>query len=616
MAIGRASANAVCLPDPSVSCRHCSLEREPDGSVKIRDLGSCNGTFVEGLPVRERVLRGGEEIRVGCSIFLFVPEEVEPGEARRCVPGTGAQGDLTKPGLITEEILCGQIEQLLEAPRILALPGAALATLLKVSIATQQAGDGPELARRLMSLLAEAIPADHAALWFGEADPQRCRQWFWWQRDESQPTPLLHWNDSVRESLAKGAALLFHRGDAPARVPQGDSSSPVYGSALAAPLYDDGDVLGGLYVSSTDPHVVFHGNHLCLVAAAGLLGGTALARLARTGARGAGTHCLGQAAPLMHDMVGESPAMKAVFAFIAKVAPTDSTVLLSGESGTGKELVARALHANSRRAAGPFLAINCAALPETLLESQLFGHEKGAFTGAIAQKKGMLEAARAGTVLLDEVGDLPPACQAKLLRVLQERQMVRLGGSRSIPVDIRVIAATNRDLRAEVEANRFREDLYYRLAVISLTLPPLRERREDIPLLAAYFASQLGQRVRGHPVELSPAAKRCLLAYEWPGNVRELENAIEHAVVLGATDSLLPEDLPEAVLEAAPASEIAGTYRGKVRSYKCDLIRKALERAAGNVTNAANALGVHPNYLHRLMRNLGVRAPGNQCKFR
>jgi Nif-specific regulatory protein len=311
-------------------------------------------------------------------------------------------------------------------------------------------------------------------------------------------------------------------------------------------------------------------------------------------------------------MLGESRAMREVHKLIAKAAPSNSTVLIRGESGTGKELVAQAIHRNSPRANKPFVAINCAALTETLLESEFFGHEKGAFTGAIAQKKGKLEVADGGTVFLDELGELAPALQAKLLRVLQEQQFERVGGVRPIKVDIRLLAATNRDLEAAIEQGGFRQDLYYRLNVVSLKLPPLRERREDIPLLASYFtakyAAQCKRAVRG----LAPETRVALIGYDWPGNVRELENAIERAVVLGASELILPEDLPETVLEAAsdsaslPSGDLS--YFEALKETKKRLVLEALDRAQRVHNDAARLLGMHPNNLHRLMKSLDLKS--------
>jgi transcriptional regulator with PAS, ATPase and Fis domain len=299
--------------------------------------------------------------------------------------------------------------------------------------------------------------------------------------------------------------------------------------------------------------------------------------------------------------------MRRLLETIERLAPQDSTVLILGESGTGKEMVARTLHRRSRRRDGPFVAINCAALSAALLESELFGHEKGAFTGAIELKKGKLELAKGGTVFLDEIGELAPELQAKLLRVLQEREFERVGGTKTLGLDIRLIAATNRDLAAEVKRRAFREDLFHRLNVIAVRTPPLRDRREDIAELARHFlaraSARCGRSVRG----ISIQAERQLAAYNWPGNVRELENAIERAVVLGVSDEIQPEDLPESVLESAGPPDLAGAYQLSVGDAKRECILRAWTQASGDYKAAAAALGVHPNSLLRMIRNLGLR---------
>ncbi|HEV3484989.1 MAG TPA: sigma 54-interacting transcriptional regulator, partial [Vicinamibacterales bacterium] len=314
----------------------------------------------------------------------------------------------------------------------------------------------------------------------------------------------------------------------------------------------------------------------------------------------------GRVALQAHDLVGDTPAMRAVYERIQKVAPADCTVLLCGETGTGKELAAHAIHENSPRARKPFIAVNCAALTESLLESELFGHEKGAFTGAVTQKKGKFEVADGGTLFLDEVGELAPALQAKFLRVLQHHAFERVGGTRTIKVNVRVVAATNADLEAAVAAGRFRQDLWYRINVVSIMMPPLRARREDIPLLAAHFVAKYA---RGRTVTLAPETLDALRAYEWPGNVRELENAIERAVVLGQSDRIVPEDLPEAILEASASlpGGAAARYHQSVIDAKRRLILDAIEQAGGNYTAAARLLGINPTYLHRLIRNLQLR---------
>jgi transcriptional regulator with PAS, ATPase and Fis domain len=311
-------------------------------------------------------------------------------------------------------------------------------------------------------------------------------------------------------------------------------------------------------------------------------------------------------AAIEHDLIGESPAMRAVYRVIARAAGTDATVIVRGESGTGKELVARALHDNSARSHGPFVAINCAALPEALLESELFGHERGAFTGAVAQQKGRLEIAHRGTVFLDEIGELAPALQAKLLRVLQDQILERVGARKGIPIDVRVIAATNRDLETAIANGSFRQDLYFRIKVVTVVVPPLRERREDIPLLTAYFVRKHAARCKRSVKGVSRGARELLSRYDWPGNVRELSNAIERAVVLGTSETIEAEDLPED-LHSDTVEASARGFHARVAAAKRSMIREALDQNRGSVAAAARALDLQVTYLHRLIRNLGLR---------
>jgi transcriptional regulator with GAF, ATPase, and Fis domain len=310
-------------------------------------------------------------------------------------------------------------------------------------------------------------------------------------------------------------------------------------------------------------------------------------------------------------IVGASTVVRRLLELVDRVAPRDTTVLITGESGTGKELIARALHKKSPRHERPFVAVNCAALGEHLFESELFGHEKGAFTGAIAQKKGRFELAQGGTIFLDEVGELALGLQAKLLRVLQEREFERVGGTQPHALDIRVVAATNKDLATDVADGKFREDLFHRLNVVNLESPALRDRKEDIPLLAKFFLQRSAERCKRVVHGLSPEAEAMVLAYDWPGNVRELENAMERAVVMGLSDWVLPEDLPEILLEAAPRD--SGTkYHSSVGRAKSDVILDAYEQGNFDYKQAAKLLGLHPNYLLRLVRNMGLREEINK----
>ena len=326
----------------------------------------------------------------------------------------------------------------------------------------------------------------------------------------------------------------------------------------------------------------------------------------------------------LHGMVGGAHAMQQIYELIDQVAPTDSTVLIQGESGTGKELVADAIHRSSRRPTGPFIKINCSALSESLLESELFGHVRGAFTGALHDKKGRFELAEGGTIFLDEVGDLSAHIQVKLLRVLQEREIERVGDARTIPIDVRILAATNRPLRQLVEDGTFREDLYFRLCVIPIVMPPLRDRRADIPDLAALFLRTFAERMKKPVESLSPDAMRALMNHAWPGNVRELQNAIEHGAVKSTGKLLLLEDLPPEIVEASARVRAMAGGRGQHAARhagdpvhamangrdsertEASRIREALQSVGGNRTRAAALLGIDRTTLWRKMKKLAI----------
>jgi DNA-binding NtrC family response regulator len=312
-------------------------------------------------------------------------------------------------------------------------------------------------------------------------------------------------------------------------------------------------------------------------------------------------------------IVGDSSQMREVLDVARRAAPSGATVLLLGESGTGKEVIARAIHRWSRRADQPFVVVNCVALSEELLESELFGHEKGAFTGAHQQKRGKLEVAHGGTVFLDEIGDIRSALQAKLLRVLQDQTFERVGGTRPIQTDVRFVAATNRDLRTAVRDGLFRLDLFYRLNVVSVTLPPLRERAGDVPALAQHFLERYRRELKRELRGLTPDTLTALRRYAWPGNVRELENVIERAAVLADGPDVTPRDLPgeirEAGLTEGMTPEAARTYHAAVEEFKRGLIASTLRRTSGNRTRAARLLGLQRTYLARLIRDLGLAGP-------
>lgn len=309
-------------------------------------------------------------------------------------------------------------------------------------------------------------------------------------------------------------------------------------------------------------------------------------------------------------MVGQSKAMKDVLELITKVAATRSTVLVTGESGTGKELVARAIHDLSDPKEFSFVAISCAGIPENLLESELFGHVEGAFTGAIADKMGFFELASEGTLLLDEIGDMPLALQTKLLRVLEQREFFRVGQTKRIPLRARIIAATNKDLRRLAEEGNFREDLFFRIAVLEIHLPALRERREDIPLLVEHFINKFNGELKRKCVSVDNDAVRRLLSYSWPGNVRELRNVIERAMILSHEECITEADLPPEIADTFQSSECSDDLRSATRAYEKEYIRRTLAAAGGNKEEAARRLRVNPSTLYRKMSELGISSDG------
>jgi transcriptional regulator with GAF, ATPase, and Fis domain len=612
--LGRQETCDIQVRDRAVSRQHCTIAFDGECFV-LRDLDSRHGTFVNGLPVRERALAPGDRIQVGGSLLLFTTgEDVATAMGPDDLTGLLDDGDHVAERTVSWS---PGAPQLATAALVEALaPGVArgraereLRALLQASEDLAALAGAEPLARRLLDLVFTVTPAARATLLlFDRAGAPEAA----FARDRAGriapftlSRTLLHAVVGERAAVLAGEVL---------HMPGLGQADSIRGerlqSLLAIPLHGCEATLGLLYADTRESAARFDEQHLALLAAASRLASLALGNIRRIEWLQAEARRLDAA--LDHGMVGESPRMQEVHRLLARVAATASTVLLRGESGTGKELAARALHHGSPRAGRPFVAINCATLSETLLESELFGHEKGAFTGAVERKLGKLEVADSGTVFLDEVGEIPPNLQAKLLRVLEEREIERVGGTRPIPVDVRVVAASHRDLEQAIRDGTFRADLYYRLGVIAITLPPLRERREDIPLLASHFAARvsrdLGRRVAG----FSPEARACLERYAWPGNVRELRNAIERAVVLGEGELIGLSDLPEAVIEAA-----AGTggkpaaiprFHAAVQEHKRRLILEAVQEAHGNVSRAAALLGLHPNYLHRLVTNLDLRA--------
>ena len=627
VSLGREPMNSICLNDLSISRRHCLIKRtfsaqnqkatnttqstpttETTDQFTIIDLDSFNGTFVNGIPVKEHVLEHGDQVALGDVFFLFLLHEAET-EALTTV--------MDESDLIMRSTVRLQQDNAfyLRPEKISAeLPASAriardLNTLLKIGTSINSIRNVSELIRRLLELIVDTISADRAAIVLVDNEHEGFISISGWTQitgfDQSVTISRTITNQVVKEAVALLSNDIVE--DQQISTAPSLMTSRVC-SLLCVPLIVFKKVIGVIYLDTSNADARFDEEHLQLLTAIAGISAVAIENARSIETLHDENQRLQSEIRLNHKMIGESARMRDVYSRLARIAAVESTVLIRGESGTGKELAAHAIHLNSPRAAKPFVAINCATLSETLLESELFGHEKGAFTGAIVQKLGKLEIVDGGTLLLDEIGELTPAIQAKLLRVLQERQFERVGGTRAIKIDVRIIAATNRDLEAAVAAGQFRADLYYRINVVGVTMPALRERREDVALLATYFTGIFSNKCKRRVKGISPEARKLLQDYDWPGNVRQLENAIERAVVLGATDVITPEDLPENIIENAVASAKPDQYYEAVNEAKKQILVRTLKQTGGNYSEAAKLLGIHPNNLHRLVRTLGLRS--------
>lgn len=560
--VGRDPNAKIVLPDTEVGWRHCTV-RQQGGRFLVTDLRTSGGTYVNGIRTAERWLEDKDQIGIGKITLMY---------------RTGETSTDTAPAPVVADA----------KPVLLA--ACSLVFLFRALAATIGEEQNKLLQNQIVRLVGDLVPTRQGILLLGGS------------------------SDDLRSRFAGSTENHEYDFD-PAIVrvcEEGAFADPSTGM-VGVPLYLSG-ALGGCLIGRVQdaelPRISAHLETLTAVASLAAVGFEANQEVEILKAENA---MLQEQIAVNTGIVGSSPAVRRLMDRVDRVAPRDITVLITGESGTGKELIARALHQKSTRRDRPFVAVNCAALGEHLFESELFGHEKGSFTGAIALKRGRFEMAQGGTIFLDEVGELAQGLQAKLLRVLQQREFERVGGTQAHPLDIRVIAATNRDLGEDVSQGKFREDLYHRLNVVNLESPPLRDRKEDIPLLAQYFLQRSAERCKRAVQGISKEAEAMILAYSWPGNVRELENAMERAVVLGMSDWVLPEDLPESLLETAPHD--SGTkYHHSVGQAKCDAILDAYVQGNFDYKQAAKVLGLHPNYLLRLVRNLGLREEINRLQ--
>ncbi len=474
-----------------------------------------------------------------------------------------------------------------------------LVTLYKISSDIGAIRHLPQLLAQVMDHIFKAIKADRGFIMLldkatGELTPVAIH------KKEKDDEEMAISRTIIREVLEKRRALLTSDAMSDLRF-KDKASVRLYNirSAMCVPLLCGEEILGVISVDTKASVNLFSEDDLKLLTAIGTQAGMAIENLRLQEELRRENRSLREALTLKHNIVGESPKVKEVLQFISKVAPTDATILLRGESGTGKELVARAIHYNSPRRDKPIVCINCAALTETLLESELFGHEKGAFTGATSRRIGRFELADGGTIFLDEIGEIPPPTQVKLLRVLEQQEFERVGGAKTIKVNVRILAATNKDLEKAIKEGKFREDLYYRLKVIQLELPPLRERKKDIPVLAGHFLKVYSQEAGRKIPELSPEALNLLLNYPWPGNVRELKNTMERAIVLGKGGTILPEHLPTEI--HWPQKEVKGEKVALADAEKEHILR-VLEHTGWSKAKAASLLKISRPTLDRKLK--------------
>lgn len=594
LTVGRDADNLVQLEDAWVSAHHCRIA-EVEGKHILQDLESHAGTFVNGIPVKQRELSNGDEVAIGNSLFVFQEEKAGRSPSNTVKMDGEEVADMQAVELPAEE-LRNLTPEGLAALEPAERMGRNLSALLRISRAIGSLRDEESLPWQLLGMIFDVVPAERGAILLIEENAEEVQAQVAWDRIRG-PEHSVQVSQGVLRRVLRDGVPVWNCGA---------SQNKPRRAFVCVPMASSGRTMGVIYLESSN--AVFTHSDLELLAAIAGLGVVGIENARQFEKLKAENQRLQAEVSLTHDMVGRSARMREVYQMVERVAASDSTVLICGESGTGKELAARAIHKNSARKEQIFVGLNCAALTETLLESELFGHEKGAFTSAVNQKKGYLEVAEGGTIFLDEIGELSPILQAKLLRVLQEREFVRVGGTRPIKIDVRFLAATNKDLQKAVREEKFRADLFHRLNVISLTLPALRERAEDIRDLAEHFVARYAKKCNRRVTGISEEALACLRHYDWPGNIRELENAMERAVVIGNSEKILAEDLPEGLQEGqACVANAPAKYHDGIREYKRQMILSALEQAGGNITEAAKLLGVHANYLHRLMRNLELR---------
>jgi Nif-specific regulatory protein len=601
--IGRRPVNDIVLEDPFVSRTHAEVSLLENGSYEVRDLGGTHPLRVNNRPTSEHRLQDGDRVQIGNSILLFRLQEPSPEASVEFQAGADMAWE-------TEEIAS------LDARKTFSLSGefpghrdyAQLEKDHQRLMLLYEFGrdihshleDTHLVLEEIMNMAFKTVDAERGFLALvnetsGDLECEIVRD----QGAEGAPPKLLVSSTIVHKVLREGVAVLTENALKDTHFGEAKSVREYeIRAALCVPLFFRDKVLGVIYLDNRGSAGSFGQDDLVFLSALSQLAGIALGNASLHRQVLQENRRLEEALKPKFQLLGTSEGMEKVYATIRKAAPSTLTVLIEGETGTGKELVARAIHELSERSERPFVPVNCAAIPKELIESELFGYEKGAFTGATGAKDGKFKAADQGTIFLDEVADMSLDTQAKVLRVLEQKEFQRVGGTQTYQVDVRVIAATNKDLWATVEDGKFREDLYYRLNVVPVRLPPLRDRKSDILLLAEHF-------IAGRVKKIAPPARQLLLAYHWPGNVRELRNCIDRAVILGNGEIIQPEDLPPNIRSKsdripAPAESLERIER--------EYISRILKRTDWHKSEAAKILGISRQTLDNKIKRYKIRS--------
>jgi len=638
--VGRSSTNRIVIQDEICSRNHCEVFQSEGGWV-LRDLGSRNGTLVDGIPVHGDVgLKDGQLMEIGAAALGFTYDLSQPfpqlGDRERLLESDSDtavdqsvladQTSHTEPEIIHRKrrtrFRSSQASENISRDRT----SQELASLYRLALDMGAAPDVNSLAEVVLDALFSGTSSDIGAILLFQSERSStasCEDLQVLAYKSVDDSPYQRLAESLSRSvLAQGDAILARDVADDSRLGTRDSWGEIQArSVICAPVRSGEEIKGVVHLYSTSPERQLESDDLEFTMAVSDQLGVALQNLKERETLATGlaraqeeNETLRQQLETESELVGESQSMKQLRENIFKIGPTDATVLIRGESGVGKELVARALHFNSKRRPKPFVCLNCAALSESLLESELFGHEKGAFTGATDRKPGKFEQADCGTLFLDEVGEMSLAVQAKFLRVLEGHTFERVGGSKAIDVNVRVVAATNRDLEEAVEGGSFRKDLYFRLQVVELTVPALREHRDDIPRLVSHFVDRFANKSGRSIKKVSKSALELLKNYDWPGNIRELQNTIERAVILCSGEMLTEDGIQLSALGKSKSQSVNPVESAEFRELPLELLEKehilsTLAWTHWNKTKAAQILGIERSTLDRKLKRYQISRP-------